>query len=451
MKRAGSADRLIRVAAWGQVSIVEGVGVAGSGTHAVVIEQIGIVGDRQADVLGLAERWRNIEHPALAGMLAADEVSLPAGPALQLQRRPPGGSTLLELLEAHGPVDGVMVAALFIELLDAVRRCHKDGLALGALGPADLYVCPPGSGGAAALTAFDAGTPTLIVAANGALGRPDGALFEHVFGQIAVVAPEVSEGALPGVQTDIYTLCATIGRALLGRDVHEGADRWAVIERARAGVSPEVAAELAATAPGIGALVVQGMAVAPILRRGVLGDLQTALAETLGPRRLQAIQSGQGGDPWGMGSPLIALAAYVRVRPFADRFSAQSAVTNSGRRASATETATPSASAAKHSPEQHARLHAALQQLDMERARRERRAPTKRSTIALRVVVTITVLAIGWAIAFIGVKRTRKFISPPARQVQPRPPPAVPKPPQPRALYKVDNDPHGEYVPDETN
>ena len=425
---------LVRVAQWGQVSIVE------SGRGPVMeLQRLPTSASRLKPALHTAQRWCEIQSPAVTRVTSSTSARAANGSMiLVVEREAPAGSTLDELIEAHGSLDGVMVAGLFLELLIAVREAHKAGLTLGKLTPRDLFVCPPGVAGVAALRAHQAGLTQLLCEAQGPLGTATERRFQQVLDDLACVPPEVADGAVPDAASDVYMLCASMGRALLGTNVHDGVDPWASRERARAGVLPQTALSLEQSAPGVGRLITKGMAVQPLLRRGVISELIVVFQTLLGAARCKKVMVGQGGDPWEMGSPLIPLAAYVRARPYSDRFSEQRSA-DSARKSVLVPVAARSGeqtgdrTAIVGNRVDQARVAAAISELKILRAQAERKEK-RGATTTVKILVVIFSIAIAWAIAYIGFQRTERvameFQQPTVRHTKP-----LPKAPQPKVLY----------------
>ncbi|GEM_PF-2939832 len=426
--QAGGADRLVRLAEWGQVSIVEGA-AAGS---AMVVDHLNVsgIGRTAGSVAKLAQRWCDSPHPALAEVLDVSVGDIGAGQVVRIERRAPRGSTLAELIAAHGPVDPLAAAALFVDVLEAVDKHHRQGMFVGMLGPNDLFVRPPGASSGSALQIFNAGLPNIIWRASGAIGSASERRFEHVYPVLNVMAPEVAAGESITDMSDTYMICATIAFALLGQHVHQGSTRWAVRERVEAGLTHESVAALRAVEPELGDLLARGMSVERLLRRGVLRELKDRFIEALGPSRYRRITASNGGDPWAMGSPLISLAAYVRARPYADRFEGVEPAVGPAPTDQGTDDEKDERIAKRA---EQARIAEALARLEMHQARENRRP---RAVInVLKVLVVVATIGIVIAIAYVGWRKTEAIANGTDADGRPLSVKKVRKAPTPKVLY----------------
>lgn len=432
---ASAGDVLVQVADWGDVSIVEV-----EGHRPVEIQRIAVAGidlERADAVHALAEKWRACASAAITSTVAVDNVRVPTGGQwIVVEREAPSGSTLSELSAASGALDVVVVATLFLELLEGVAAAHSKGLVFGQFRPTDLFVCPPAATTIAALRVHRSGSAALIAAARGALGNAEDSGFSQVFDELRVIAPEVSDGGAPDAMSDTFSLCCTMAWCFLGQHVFDGVDQWAVRERVRRGASPDVTRQLVELAPGIGQLIARGLSVQPLLRRGVVSELRDAFTNLLGAPRCRRILVREGGDPWGMGSPLIPLAAYVRATPYAQRFSQQTQARRRRASAARASNATQPDSAAGVRPTgavDEARISTAIAELKILRAQAERQDQRKTS-LSVKLVVAFVTVAVALAIAYIGLDRTQQLGAlTGARKVAPAKP--LPKPPEPRLLY----------------
>ncbi len=421
------SDWLVQVADWGQVALVDGGPTAANG----VIETLFVSTGDLAAVVELAERWRDQSDACLLPLHhVAGITSGPAGgPAVQLHRQAPRGSTLVEVAEVHGPLGEAMVAALFADLLPCVVRCHRDGLVFGGLGPDRLFVCPPGMEGIAALRCHDAGLASMLALAGHGSPAPDGNAFAQVLGPVEVVAPEVADGLEPGPASDIYTVCATMAWLLLGRHVHSGATPLLSRHSARSGPNAALANELMRLAPTLAEPLLRGLSANTWLRSGVATDLMAAGVELLDEAGWLRVAVANKGGPWAIGSPLIPLAAYAGATSFADRY-ASKAERSRGRRSSSPEVASQVLSEPDPERVRKARLQAALSELDLRRAVADQGVAGKRITVVKLVIILVTMAVCG-VMVWVGLRRTVLVTGGRASQMETAPPTPM-KLPKPR-------------------
>ena len=403
-------ERLVLVAEWGQVALAGG---AASG-QTTLLETLFLAAGVEPDgVLELAGRW---QQQAGGALLAPVESSIagkgPAGQvAIRLRRPAPKGSNLAEVTAGHGAMNEPVVAALVVDLLAAILAAHRQGLAVGGLGPEHLFVSPPGMDGAPALRCHDAGLAAMVAAAGQPPPQHGGRTFLHLYGPASVVAPEVLDGRAPTAASDIYALCATMAWLLLGRHVHEAADPLLMRHAAFAGAGGDVVALLHKQAPTLAGPAVAGLSTNPLLRAGVGEQIRAALETVLGAGQLRRLSAAAGGDPWAIGSPLIPLAAYAGAASYAERVADRVAPS----------AAAPGAEGGKKADlrqgMRQARLEAALAELEMRRALTDRRGAGRRVSVARLVVVLVT-MALCAAIVWIGMRRSGVISSPVAPRAE---------------------------------
>lgn len=437
---ATDGERLVQVADWGQVALTSG---SAPGQWLLVQTLFVAEGADPDEVLQLAARWQSqAGGPLLIPTAATLDGHGPAGHvAVRLQRTAPRGSTLAEVAAGHGAMSEAMVAALVVDLVAALLACHRGGLVVGGLGTDRLFVCPPGLDGAAALNCHDAGLAALVACA----GHPPPAVgsrsFSHLYGAAATAAPELLDGRAPTAASDLYGLCATMARLLLGRHVHDATEPALLRHAARSGVPTEVTSALHKAAPALCGAILRGLSTAPLLRAGAGAEVGAAIAAVLSEAQLRRLMASQGGDPWAIGSPLIPLAAYARATSYADRFDSVEASGGGPRRASRAQigkagpTPGDGAEAAQDKRAElsegmrRARLEAALAELETRRAITDRRGAGRRITVASLVIILVTA-ALCAVILWVGMKRTRVFggaVVPTPEQTRPPPPLELPR------------------------
>lgn len=441
--QAADKASLLRVAEWGQVWVADGE----RGPATVWVEEIFALQGDLDGACALGRLWQSHAFAALPAPLRVARVDRgpSLGGALRVERDVPRGSTLTELLHAHGPLTEDMVATLALDLVAGVHGWHKRGLTVGLIDGASLVVCPPGRDDHPGLLAFDAGLPLMVSLAGGPLGGWQSPRFRSLFETVEVLAPELLEGAEPSLETDAYALAAVVGWLLLGRHLVQIEDPTLAPHAARQGPSPATSLELRRRAPTLAPAILEGLAVDPRLRLGAVSALLGAIAELLGPRRVANYSVAAGGGPWAMGSPLIPLAAYANSTAWTERFRRDlptrvaaaagppAAQTLGGpQMARATPPGpTPGRTApGATSSAQQARLRAALSELEVRRAMADRTPAGARLSVVKLVVVLLT-MAVVAAILFVGMKRTRTLATEGLpSQIAPRPvaPPVLPQP-----------------------
>jgi hypothetical protein len=386
-------------------------------TGARVLDEVAHAAEDGPRLLAAAEAWLRAESP-LVDVIAVRLVSGPqAGRGLlAVERRAPRGSTLAEVIAGHGPLDESQAALLLLELSEGLARCHDAGLAVGAVGPTDLYLSPPGGEGRPALCSLGAGRVVLAALA--------GAKGQAAWAGTGSAPPESREAGTASPESDVFALATTAAWALLGRPPagSEAGDTW-VLE-------PETERRLQARAPLLAPAICRGLAPAAEARRGALGELRLACEAVLGDRARSLVWS-RGGEPWAIGSPLVSLAAYARATPWAER-------RDSSRGPAGFDQAQgPEPPAGGLPREERARmLAAALRDLDVSRTRAGQAARSEQGR-GLRVLALLAVLGLLGLLALLGLSRYQALerrldlrTAPPPSRVAP---PALPRP---RDLYE---------------
>ncbi len=377
MSRVG--QRLLAAPPWGRVSLAEGV----AADSAVVVTLV--LGRPGADVdgaAGLAERWRGSPQQALLPLVGVESTA----DSVALHHAAPTGSTLRELLDAHGQLSERQAAALFVDLVAALQRCHRRRLVAGAVHVDNLYVCPPGLDGTAALRLQGAGVALVVAAARGDIGDDVASLY----GPSGSVAPELLAGRLPATTSDTWALCAALAHALLGRPAFDVPASTLLDHALRQGPSPDTRAELERRAPALAGAVLQGLSPTPLLRAGALDSLAAAVALVLPEAERLSVEGGEG--PWARGTPLMPLAAYAGAMPYGDRFEERVALL-------------PHAVALDEQEDvvDRARLSAALRELEVQRAL-SRKAQQTHERTGLKLVVVLLTIAVAIAVTWVGTR-----------------------------------------------
>ena len=375
-------DRLVRVAGWGRQSVHEAA--EGHGAELVFEIDVTATGDSDA-ALALATRWQRARHQGVMVLRHASASSDRRG--IRLCWEAPAGSTLDEVCGRAGPLAEAIVAALAVDLASAVAHAHARDLVVGRLTPHDVFVAPPGSDGIAALRVLGAGLPGLLEAAGQEVGPVGARGFAMLYEAPGYLAPEVVAGRAPTAMSDCFALCATLARALLGRPVFDALDERLLLHAQQRGPDAETAAALRKCAPALAAPLLVGLSPGPLQRAGALGDLRAALLSVLGEEGAARISIVRGGGPWEMGSPIVPLAAWAGTGAFADRFVAVREL---------------APTIVRDDPVAQARLDAALQQLDVQRA--VARDRPRRSRV-VDLVVLLVVAAIAATVVWIGSRR----------------------------------------------
>jgi hypothetical protein len=118
--------------------------------------------------------------------------------------------TLAEVVRDRGPLPAAEVAAIGLQLLDALRAAHQVGIVHRDVKPGNVMV-PPGEGGA---KLADFGIASLA-------GDPQLTSTGLVLGSPAYMAPEQANGQLSGPPVDLWALGATMYFAVEGEPPFE--------------------------------------------------------------------------------------------------------------------------------------------------------------------------------------------------------------------------------------
>ncbi|MCO4761077.1 MAG: hypothetical protein KC502_06200 [Myxococcales bacterium] len=409
------STRLLLAPQWGRVAFAEG---AEPSSAAILTTINGVDGADLEGASGLMGRWLSVEESVIATLVSGG----PNGDSLELRHQALSGSTLEEVIGAHGPATELQVVALFAAVLAALRRCHDRRLVWGAIHPGGLLVCPPGLEDVPALRVPMAGLALMVAAARGSLGSSGGEGARFALGPAHGVAPEVGAGRLPSASSDVWAVAASMSFALLGTPIFSGETDALVRHHQQQGVPPEAADRLQQLAPQLAPGLLQALSPTPLLRAGALLSLQSACAEILGPEVPM---------PWQLGSPLISLAAYAGATPFAQRYSVRPPLA-----------VAVTADHFDHADVDRARLGAALRQLDVRRTLSQK-SQAKKERTGLKVTVIVLTALIAAAIVWFGTRSrpgVRTTLSPSSRMLQrKRPPP--PKPVRSLPLFRKGDGP----------
>ncbi len=373
-------ERLLAVPPWGRIALSEG---AEPGSAVVVTTILAVQGADLEGASGLLQRWIAFQDPMLPALTGGG-----LNDRLELRQAALAGSTLAELIETYGALGERQCAALFLDVITGVRRCHARRLVLGTLHVDGLFVCPPGLDDVAALRCHGAGIPLLVAAARGSLDIAGSEGAREALGPAQGVAPEVNVGRLPSATSDAWALGASMIHALLGAPAFSAQGVELLVHGQRQGLSAAQIHQLERAAPHLAAGLVQAVSTTPLLRAGALDTLEAAC------RQLDAERTSvhSDGGPWKLGSPLMALGAYATARPYGDRF----------------ETRTPLVVNANvdqldDAGIDRARLDAALRQLDVQRVLSQRDHVRKERT-GLKVTIVLLTAAIAAAIVWFGTR-----------------------------------------------
>lgn len=438
-----ASDFLVRVTPWGRQSVSEGQGPRGSEDVHELDSPAGR--DGAEAVLAMASRWQRARHPSLIPLVHASAAS--DGRSVRLCWQAPDGSQLDEVAARHGAMPEVMVAALLHDLAAALVLAHGRELVLGCLSTRRLFLAPPGSDGVAALRLLGAGLPNLIDAGGFEIGGAEGQSHALLYDEPGVVASEVAAGRTPGPAADIFALGAIGVSLLIGRPAFPEStaelQRFAMEE----GPPADVVAEVRACAPLLAPSLLAALSPHPLGRAGAVSALREAIAARLGDDGVARVSIVRGGGPWEMGSPIIPLAAWAGTGAFVARFRKQrqsrSSAANMASFATAAELegapgrerSDPSSPQSPTRPQlgdslAEAKLRAALQELDRQRAQ-ALRAPAGRRNRAVDLIVIGITAVVAAALVWMALRRGSVEAGPgpsPAKLQQYRqPPPPLPK------------------------
>jgi serine/threonine protein kinase len=166
----------------------------------VAVKQLG---QRHAHPLDEARLAARVRHPGVAAVL--DVVQHGDSYCLVMEFHP--GSTLAELLRDRRRLAPSTVAALGLQLLDALRAVHAAGVVHCDVKPANLLLDDDGR-----LTLVDFGIAETGDVGPGPRARRNG----EVIGSPAFMAPELVRGDAPRPAADLWSLGATLYDAVEG-------------------------------------------------------------------------------------------------------------------------------------------------------------------------------------------------------------------------------------------
>lgn len=434
------AQRLLRVAQWGQVFALGGQ----EGGAAQIIEELA-VGTEQSDaVVALADRWQALDHPSLGAITAVLRQPLaPGQSAVRIVRSAPRGSLLAEIGPKMRAADERMTAALLLDLARALALCHARGLVAGSVAPQNLVLCPPGLDDLPPLRLCEAGLPSLVLAAAGQPIDGQHPMFAQVFACIEVAAPELLLGHEPAPASDTYALAATAAWLLLRHHVHEAASPGLIAHQAAQGLSQAQEQALQDVAPTLGPVLCKALAVHAWARAGALADFIVACATLTDGAPTFRHGSDELLAPWGMRSPLIPLAAFATALPYAEHFLPRPSGGDRliDARVAGGQDADTEARLGRIAPADQARLRAALQRLEVERIASQQRSDQQERTSLGKILALVLVLLACAAIALLGTRRAQRIaqMNEPATTASPKR--AAPRTfPKPRILLRIPED-----------
>lgn len=425
------APRLLRLHPWGQLSLLPSAG----GERPQLCWELHCSPEKQPAALALADAWRQSPRAGVLPLIdARTGVSRSGGrPALLVGRPAPRGPRLDEVVRKAGALSPAQVAVLLYDLLVDAQALHARGLVVGEWSPAELVVCPPGAEDQPVLTAVQAGLDGLVAACGGLASLEDQSLPWHT---PALVAPEVLAGQAPTPASDTYAVCALISWLLLRRHVHPASSLSQLRVQAAAGVH-DLAPALMQAAPQLAPLLLQGLATSHWQRAGVLQQLIQKLEADVSTRPTLLLAERTLLAAWGMGSPLVPLAAYAQGGGWLEQPPGQAVALPSSVPSGLSPVAAPAHLAAPD----RARLQAALDSLDAERIRGQQQSRDRGERLQARLVIaTVALFALLGLLAW-GLRQTREAdlsdspagsaATQPARKVPPRPQPIDLTPEQP--------------------
>lgn len=397
---------------------------------------------RRTNAEQLAATLTALKHPAIVPVFEAQWVDERdgEGPGLVVVAEAPRGATLAEVSAAHGPMDEPLVAALLLELTEALAVTHDRGLPLGSVGPERLFVTPPGIEGQAAVRLQGALVPQLAATAHGEPVDTAHTSFVAAHLHAHTVAPEVADGSAPSVAADVYALGATAAWLALGRPPFAGEIgtlRWTA---ARNGPDATLRKRVAERLPTIAVPVLRALGPNPWHRAGALGELRAGFEAILGPLAARARSSAAAG-PWSVGSPLVPLAAYASTQPYASRLRGRigDPVSSAAIRAARVQGSgprTPEEALSDLDEGDRAQLQTAFAELEMRRARAAREDQSQRTTRLKWLVVLVTAMLMA-GVLILGLERTEHIagLDGPTPAVRPATPPEPVELPQPRVIF----------------
>ncbi len=385
---AAAQLQTLRHEPWGRVSLLD----AGLGGPAQLIEKWAVPAELRATAVALSELWATSTQLSLLNYqgLEAD-----VGHLARVAQSP-RGPTLAALLHKSPPMTERAVAALFVDLGEALLEAHARGGVAGSIAPECLVICPVGDEKQPPLTLLHAGLTQLLQAARVKVAVQFPAAGAHS-------APEVTRGEWPGPAADAYQFAACMARCL-GDDQGE--------------LGPLLAAcQNTVQEPRVVALSV----LVGALRERTQGLPCLQLGDPAGARPVVAA--------WQRGSPLVGLAAWMPAQPWHKHDEMLPLSPTAGLPARAAGPAPVAGADA-------AKLQAALAQLRMSRQEPsdERLGLRRVSLRSLVAVLTVLAAATAWFVArqLAELHNREAAMQNEIEQQALRPPP--PPRPQPRLL-----------------
>ena len=390
-------------------------------------------------MLALADRWRAVTHPSLCGIAEATLQPLSGERhAVRIARLAPRGSLLHQIVPKLRAAEERLTAALCLDLARAMVECHAKGLVLGSLAPETLVLCPPGLDDLPALRLCEAGLPSLVLAATGQPVDAQNPAFHQVFPCLEVAAPELLLGHEPTAATDTYALAATAAWLLLRHHIHDAASPALVAHAASQGLTPDQSQSLQDVAPLLGPVLCKALAISPWARAGALAEF-VAACEQLTEGTPTFLRDGRELlAPWGLRSPLVPLAAFATAVPYAEHFAQHNSGVTPPTSHAGDLTDDTQARLGQIPPADRARLRAALQRLEAERAASHQRTEKQERGGLAKILVVVLLLLACAAIVALGTRRAQRLAQDQAITPQlPHKPAARRELPKPRILMQT--------------
>jgi serine/threonine protein kinase len=291
----------------GRYSLLERLGAGGFGTvwrardeqlgRAVALKRIALPSPRDRDrALREAHATARLSHPAIVSLYEAcsDDDSF------YLISELIEGDTLALLIEQDALCDEEIVE-VGLALTDALAHAHSRGVVHRDVKPQNVLIpaavaerdAQRGAGASAAAVAKLADFGGALLAGGEALTRTG-----DVFGTLAYMAPEQSDGRAAGPPADLYSLALVLYEALSGVNPVRGRTPAATARRIGEPIPP--LARRRRDLPRLLTLAIDAALRADPARRGALSDLHDALAWTLerGLRRRLFLRRGAGEYPY---------------------------------------------------------------------------------------------------------------------------------------------------------
>jgi hypothetical protein len=185
-----------------------------------------------------------ISHPRCVFVLAADQDA--GRPYIVMELMP--GRTLADEVRERGPLPPAEAVAKILDVLDGLREAHRHGVVHRDVKPSNCFLDTTGrvKVGDFGLSKSLSGDSRLTVSGS-FLGTP---LF---------AAPEQVRGEELGVQSDVYSLAATLYCLLTGRAPFEGGDAAATLARIAADPAPSMLLFRPELPPALDRAVLRGL------------------------------------------------------------------------------------------------------------------------------------------------------------------------------------------------